>query len=63
MRLKINKEDDILYLHLDESAVVESEEVEPDVILDFNDKDQVVGVEMLGVSKRVSVERLKVIQV
>ena len=37
---------------LDDSAIVESEEVAPGVVLDYNDADQVVGIEMLYLSKR-----------
>ncbi|MBM3943738.1 MAG: DUF2283 domain-containing protein [SAR202 cluster bacterium] len=48
MRLKIDRESDALYFRLDESAVVESEEVQPGVILDFNAEGQVVGVEALN---------------
>lgn len=46
----------------DESAVVESEEVEPGVILDYNDDGKVVGMELLGISARVTPERLRVLQ-
>jgi len=62
MRLKVDKESDALYLRLDETAVVESEEVQPGVILDYDDKGQVVGVEILGLSRRVAAERLRVFQ-
>ncbi len=60
MRLKIDRENDALYLRIDESAVVESEEVYPGVILDFNADNQVVGVEILNLSARVTPERLRV---
>ncbi len=63
MKLKVNKEDDTLYLRLGQSRIIESEEVEPGVILDFNDKGQIVGIEMLGISKRVPEERLRIMQV
>jgi uncharacterized protein YuzE len=62
MRLKVDKENDALYLRLDESAIVESEEVQPGVILDFNADNQVVGVEILNLSSRVTPDRLRVIQ-
>ena len=52
MRLRVDKEADALYLRLDDSKIIESEEVEPGVILDYNEKDEVVGVEMLHLSKR-----------
>jgi uncharacterized protein YuzE len=60
--LKVDKESDALYLRLDETAVVESEEVQPGVILDYDAADNVVGVEILNLSKRVAPERLRVLQ-
>ena len=52
MKLKVDREADALYLRLDDSAIVESEEVAPGVVLDYNERDEVVGVEILGISKR-----------
>ena len=60
MKLKVDKDSDALYLRLDDSAVVESEEVKPGVILDFNSKGDVVSVEILNLSRRVSAEQLRV---
>jgi len=62
MRLKVDEQSDALYLRLDESAVVESEEVQPGVILDFNEHNQVVGVEILGIRDRVPREMLRTLQ-
>lgn len=50
MKLHIDKEADALYLRLDDSEIIESEEVSPGVVLDFNAHNQVVGIEMLGLS-------------
>ena len=52
MRLHVDKEADALYLRLDDSKIIESEEVSPGVVLDFNEHNQVVGIEMLNLSKR-----------
>lgn len=52
MKLRVDKEADALYLRLDDSRIVESEEVAPGVVLDFNEDNQVVGVEMLYLSRR-----------
>jgi uncharacterized protein YuzE len=52
MRLHVDQQADALYLRLDESKIVESEEVSPGVVLDFNSDNQVVGVEILHLSKR-----------
>ncbi len=52
MKLHVDQEADALYLRLDESKIVESEEVSPGVVLDFNAENQVVGVEILHLSRR-----------
>ncbi len=62
MRLKVDRENDALYFRLDESAIVESEEVQPGVVLDFNAEGNVVGIEMLNLSTRVAPERLRILQ-
>ncbi len=62
MRLTVSREDDALYFRLDEADIVESEEVQPGVILDFDQNDRLVGIEILGISARVPPERLHMIQ-
>ena len=62
MRIRVDKENDSLYFRLDESRIVESEEVQPGVILDFDENNQVVGVEFLRISSRASQEELSSIQ-
>ncbi len=54
MKLHVDKNADALYLRLDDSAIVESAEVSPGVVLDYNESNEVVGVEMLYLSKRSS---------
>lgn len=44
MKLHINQEADALYLRLNDSTIVESEEVAPGIVLDYNDANQVAGV-------------------
>jgi len=58
MKIKVDKDSDALYFRLDESRIVESEEVRPGVILDFDENDRVVGVEFLGISSRATKEEL-----
>jgi len=62
MRLKVDQKNDALYFRLDESAIVDSEEIKPGVILDYDVNDNVVGIEILGLSKRVPVQMLKSLQ-
>lgn len=61
MRLRVDRENDALYLRLDDTAVVESEEVQPGVILDFDDQGRVVGIEILELSSRTEPEQLRTI--
>jgi len=44
---------DALCLSLDDSEVVDSEEVKPGIVLDFNADKQIVGIELLGLKRRV----------
>ena len=62
MKVKVDKENDALYFRLDDNKVVESEEVRPGVILDFDANDSVFGVEFLNISARATPEELSSIQ-
>jgi len=62
MKIKMDKTSDALYFRLDESKIVESEEVRPGVILDFDEHENVVGVEFLNVSTRATQEELTSLQ-
>jgi len=52
MKLHIDKAADALYLRLDDSRIVESAEVSPGIVLDYNEHNEVVGIEMLNLSRR-----------
>ena len=62
MKLNVDKEADALYLRLDDSPIVESEEVSPGVVLDYNESNEVVEVEMLHLSKRSPTLNLSALQ-
>jgi len=62
MKVHFDERADAVYVRLDDSKIVGSEEVQPNVILDFNEKNDVVGIEILGVKGRVSLESLKKMQ-
>ncbi|HPA44817.1 MAG TPA: DUF2283 domain-containing protein [bacterium] len=52
MKLTVDRNADALYLLLDDSDVLESEEVSPGIVVDYNENNQVIGIEMLHLSKR-----------
>ena len=52
MKIDFDSEVDAAYLQLDDAKIIESEEIVPGVIFDFNDRGGVVGVEILGMKKK-----------
>jgi uncharacterized protein YuzE len=52
MKLTVHKENDALYLRLDDAVIMESEEVSDGIILDYSAEGKVVGVEVLYISQR-----------
>lgn len=59
MKVHFDENADAIYLRLDDSKIMESEEVQPGIILDYNEQNQVVGVEILRVKSRVPLANLK----
>ena len=53
MRLTVDSDADALYLRLSEATIADSQQVAPGVVLDYDAHDNLVGVEMLHISKRV----------
>lgn len=59
MRIRYDEKVDALYLRLDDSKVVESEEIKPGIVVDFNVKKQVVGIEVFQLKRRVPKDDLE----
>ncbi len=62
MKVHFDEKADAVYMRLDDSKIIESQEVQPGIILDFNKEHQVVGVEILRVKERVPLAKLKQMQ-
>ncbi len=62
MKLRVDQQADALYLRLDESSIVDSVEVAPGVILDYNEAEEVIGIEMQNLSSRSSDLKLSALQ-
>lgn len=52
MKLKYDREVDILYIRLNDSPIKERDEEHPGVILDYDADGQIVGIEIMNASKR-----------
>jgi uncharacterized protein YuzE len=62
MRVHFDEQADAVYIRLDDSSIVDSEEVQPGIVLDFDERGQVVGIEILKVKERVPLANLKQMQ-
>ena len=53
MRVRFGPDGDALYIRLTETEIDESEEVRPGIVLDYDVDGRVVGIEVLGVQRRL----------
>jgi len=49
MKILYDNETDSIYVKFSTDTIIESEEVKKDVVVDYNDKDEIVSVEVLNV--------------
>ncbi|UZF91966.1 DUF2283 domain-containing protein [Bosea sp. NBC_00550] len=54
MRTTYDAQVDALYVRFAESKIVESEEVRPGIVFDFDDAGRIVGVEILDASEHLA---------
>jgi uncharacterized protein YuzE len=59
MILEYHPETDMLYIKLMEGISTESEEITPGVVLDFDERNYVIGIEIEDASKFVDLSRLE----
>ena len=49
MKIQYDNETDTIYVKFSNDKIIESEEVKKDVIVDYNEDDEIVAVEVLNV--------------
>jgi uncharacterized protein YuzE len=54
MKIEYSKEADAIYVYFKEEYVAKSKEIEDGVVVDFDEKGQLIGIEVLDVSQRFS---------
>ncbi len=59
MIFEYHPDSDMLYIKLADRTSVESEEVAPGIVLDFDEHNQVVGIEIEDASKLIELSRLE----
>ena len=60
MIFQYHRETDMLYIQLKDGVSTESEEVAAGIVLDFDEQNQVIGIEIEDASKFIDLSRLEV---
>lgn len=60
MRMHYSQDADAIYIRLKEDLVHNTDEVTEDIIMDYDDKGNVIGIEILSASEKVDVHELLV---
>jgi uncharacterized protein YuzE len=63
MRIKVDFESDALYFRISEDKIEESEEVSKGIIVDYSTTGKVVGVEILNLKERFTLDELSKLNV
>ncbi len=58
MRISYSADADALYIRLKETAIENTDEVADDIIMDYDKKGNVVGIEILSVSQKSDITKL-----
>lgn len=58
MRMHYSQDADAIYIRLKEDDIYSTDEVTEDILMDFDDKGNVIGIEILSVSEKVDVREL-----
>jgi len=58
MKIEYSREADALYVYFKEDFVAKSREIEDGIVIDFDDKGQVIGIEVLDAAQRFSLANI-----
>ena len=58
MRMHYSQDADAIYIRLKEDKIHNTDAVTEDIIMDFDDRGNVIGIEILSVSEKVDVREL-----
>ncbi|MBI5561757.1 MAG: DUF2283 domain-containing protein [Deltaproteobacteria bacterium] len=60
MKMKYCKDTDSLYIDLSEKTSVESQEVAPGIVIDFDANDNIVGIDIDHASRLINLSELEI---
>ena len=58
MKMHYSQDADSIYIRLKEDCIHNTDEVTPDIIMDYDDKGNVIGIEILSASEKVYTQEL-----
>ncbi|MEW6200764.1 MAG: DUF2283 domain-containing protein [bacterium] len=58
MKIEYSKQADALYIYLKEAYVKRSREIEDGIVIDLDENGHLIGIEVLGVSEKLSPKEL-----
>ena len=59
MEIKFDKEANALYIKLTDKRIAYTEEVKPNIIVDFSEDNEPVGIEILNANKEISKSNIR----
>ena len=60
MKIEYSKEDDALYITLKEADVADTDELTEDIIIDYDNGGNIVGIEVLDAAQHVDMESISI---
>lgn len=54
MKVRYDRETDVLYIRLSDNPVAESDSEKPGIVLDYDSEQNIVGIELLNASKKMA---------
>jgi len=59
MKITIDSANEALYLRLYDSPIMDSQEIQPGIILDYDEDNRIVGIELLNMSQQIITNIMK----
>jgi uncharacterized protein YuzE len=53
MKIRYDKETDIIYIRFSDAKIIESDEAKPGIILDYDKNGNIAGIEVLNASSKM----------
>ncbi len=60
MKIEYSKEDDALYITLKDADIADTDELTEDIIIDYDEGGNIVGIEVLDASQHVDMESISI---